>query len=51
MASKPTKTGKSVKHIAGEALKKPASITKKEVQKLAASVEAHIQPRGKKKGK
>ncbi|WP_233863476.1 hypothetical protein [Paraburkholderia adhaesiva] len=47
-----TKTSKPVKHAAGEALRNPSSVTKKQVQKIAASVEAHIQPRGKKaKGK
>jgi hypothetical protein len=51
MATKITKTGKIVKHIAGEALKKPASITKKQVQKIAGSVESHIQPRGRAKGR
>ncbi|WP_145956451.1 hypothetical protein [Burkholderia pseudomallei] len=52
MASKPTKTGKEVKHLAGEGLTKPGKLTKKEVQKISGSVEAHIQPRGKtKKGK
>lgn len=50
MASKPTKTGKEVKHLAGEGLKKPGKLTKKQVQKIAGSVEAHIQPRGKKNG-
>lgn len=51
MATKAIKTGKTVKRIAGEALKKPGSVTKKEIQKLAASVEAHIQPRGRAKGR
>ncbi|MFL9987233.1 hypothetical protein [Paraburkholderia sediminicola] len=51
MASKPTQTSRSVKHAAGEALAKPSSVTKKQVQKIAGSVEAHIQPRGKAKGK
>jgi hypothetical protein len=47
MATKSTKTTKAVKHIAGEGLKKPGKLTKKEVQKIAGSVESHIQPRGK----
>lgn len=49
MATKPEKTSKAVKHAAGEALKKPGSVSKKQVQKIAGSVEAHIQPRGKAK--
>ncbi|WP_155033653.1 hypothetical protein [Burkholderia pseudomallei] len=49
MAKKPIKTSEAVKHAAGEALQKPSSVTKKQLQKLAGSVEAHIQPR--KKGK
>ncbi|QVN21010.1 hypothetical protein [Burkholderia pyrrocinia] len=49
MAKKLTATSKAVKHAAGEALRKPTSVTKKQVQKLAGSVEAHIQPRNKAK--
>lgn len=51
MATKPTKTSKPIKHIAGEGLSKPGKLTKKEVQSLAGSVEAHVQPRKKKNGK
>ncbi|WP_157382396.1 hypothetical protein [Burkholderia ubonensis] len=49
MATKSTKTSNAVKHVAGKALAKPTSVTKKQVQKLAGSVEAHIQPRKKSK--
>jgi hypothetical protein len=49
MAKTPEKTGKTVKHEAGKGLSKPGSLTKKQVQSLAGSVAAHIQPRGKAK--
>jgi hypothetical protein len=42
-------TSRAIKHIAGQGLKAPSTLTTREVQKLAASVEAHIEPRAKKK--
>ena len=40
-------TSRSIKHIEGVGLKTPSKLTTKQVQKLAAaSVEAHIEPRG-----
>ena len=38
-------TSKGIKRIAGVGLKAPSKLTTKQVQKLAASVEAHIEPR------
>lgn len=38
-------TSRQIKHIAGVGLKTPSKLTTKQVQKLAASVEAHIEPR------
>ena len=40
-------TSPTIKHIAGKGLKAPSTLTTKQVQKLAASVEAHIEPRKK----
>lgn len=40
-------TGKSIKHLAGIGLTKPSSLNAAQVRKLAASVQAHIEPRGK----
>jgi hypothetical protein len=50
MAKTPTRppaplTSPKIKHIAGKGLKAPSTLTTKEVQELAASVEAHIEPR------
>lgn len=45
------KTSVEVAHDAGKALKNPASITPKQVQSLAGSVEAHKEPRKTPKGK
>jgi hypothetical protein len=39
------KTGPKPRHIAGVGLKKPEALSRKQVQALAASVEAHIEPR------
>lgn len=39
------RTLRYIKHLAGEALKDPSSVTKREVQELAGSVMAHIEPR------
>jgi hypothetical protein len=41
----------AIRHIAGIGLRTPSKLTTKQVQKISASVEAHIEPRGKKKGK
>jgi hypothetical protein len=49
MAKAPEKTGSKVKAEAGKGLSKPGSLTKKQVQSLAGSVAAHIQPRAKPK--
>ena len=38
-------TSSGIKHIAGIGMKTPSKLTNKQVQKLAASVEAHIEPR------
>ena len=40
-------TADIIKHIAGKALKDPSTVSRSQVQKLAASVLAHIEPRGK----
>jgi hypothetical protein len=42
-------TSPTIKRIAGKGLAAPSTLTTREVQKLAASVEAHIEPRKKKK--
>ncbi|MBI1213787.1 MAG: hypothetical protein GC190_20190 [Alphaproteobacteria bacterium] len=41
------KTSAKVEHAAGKGLRKPNSISDKQIQTLAASVEAHIEPRKK----
>jgi hypothetical protein len=38
-------TSRKIKRIAGIGLKTPSKLTTKQVQGLAASVEAHIEPR------
>ncbi len=38
-------TSRGIKHIAGVGLAIPSKLTTRQVQKLAASVEAHIEPR------
>jgi len=43
-------TSPRIKHLAGKGLRAPSTLTNKQVQELAASVEAHIEPRRKKKG-
>jgi hypothetical protein len=43
----PITSGK-IKSIAGQGLEAPSTLTTKQVQELAASVLAHIEPRGKK---
>jgi len=40
-------TSPKIKHIAGKGLKAPSTLTTRQVQELAASVEAHIEPRKK----
>jgi hypothetical protein len=40
-------TSPKIKHIAGIGLATPTKLTPKQVQELAASVEAHIEPRKK----
>lgn len=53
MPKKPTRptrtpaplTSPKIKHIAGEGLRAPSTLKTKEVQELAASVMAHIEPR------
>lgn len=51
--SKPTTpaplTSPKIKHIAGIGLATPSKLTTKQVRELAASVEAHIEPRRKPK--
>jgi hypothetical protein len=50
MAKKPTKppsTSDKVKHLGGVGMQDPKKLTPKQAQTLAASVESHIQPRGK----
>jgi hypothetical protein len=42
-------TSPAIRHIAGVGLKAPSTLSTKQVQKLAASVEAHIEPRHKKR--
>jgi hypothetical protein len=38
-------TSRTIKHLAGKGLRAPSTLSTKQVQKLAASVEAHIEPR------
>jgi hypothetical protein len=38
-------TSSKVKHLAGIGMRNPSKLSTKQVQKLAASVEAHIEPR------
>ena len=40
-------TSPKIKRIAGQGLKAPSTLTTKQVRELAASVEAHIEPRQK----
>lgn len=40
-------TRKDIKHLAGEGLSRPSSLNAAQVRELAASVMAHIEPRGK----
>jgi len=50
MPKKPASiTSPRIKHLAGKGLKAPSTLTTKQVQELAGSVEAHI-TRKKKKG-
>ncbi len=54
MAKKPARppapiTSTKVKHLAGEGLRRPSQLSTKQVQDLAASVMAHIEPRRYKK--
>lgn len=39
------RTFRYIRHLAGEALKDPGSVTERQVQELAGSVMAHIEPR------
>lgn len=43
-------TSPKIKHLAGEGLQRPSTLTTKQVRELAGSVMAHIEPRGGKKG-
>ena len=43
-------TSPAIRHIAGQGLKAPSTLTTAQVRALAASVEAHIEPRHKPKG-
>lgn len=43
--SKEPNTGRRIKRVAGRGLKNPQKLTTRQVQKLAGSVEAHIEPR------
>lgn len=51
MAKKPMPpsplTSSTIKRLAGKGMSAPSTLNAKEVQKLAASVEAHIEPRKK----
>ena len=40
-------TSPKIRHIAGVGLKAPSTLTTKQIRELAASVEAHIEPRKK----
>jgi hypothetical protein len=57
MTKKPTPrppapiTSQKIKHLAGEGLQRPSTLTAAQVRELAGSVLAHIEPRGGKKGK
>jgi hypothetical protein len=56
MSKKPTRppapiTSPKIKHLAGEGLQRPSTLTTRQVRELAGSVMAHIEPRGGKKGK
>ena len=42
-------TSPKIKRLAGKGLRAPSTLTPKQVQELAASVGAHIEPRKKKK--
>ena len=42
-------TSPKIKHIAGVGMATPSKLSNKQVQELAASVEAHIEPRKKPK--
>ena len=44
-------TSPKIKHIAGIGLRAPSTLTTTQVRELAASVEAHIEPRGPNKPK
>lgn len=55
MSKKPTRppapiTSPKIKHLAGEGLQRPSTLTAEQVRELAGSVLAHIEPRGGKKG-
>ena len=43
--SREPNTGRGIKHLAGRGLKNPQKLTNRQVQQLAGSVEAHIEPR------
>ncbi len=50
MSKKPVRppspiTSTKVKHLAGEGLRRPSQLSTKQVQELAASVMAHVEPR------
>ena len=42
-------TSPRIKHLAGVGMATPSKLTTKQIQELAASVEAHIEPRKHKK--
>lgn len=42
-------TSSTIKALAGKGMRAPSTLTNAQIQKLAASVEAHIEPRGKSK--
>lgn len=42
-------TALGIKRLAGKGLRAPSTLTSKQIQQLAASVEAHIEPRKKPK--
>jgi hypothetical protein len=44
-------TSPRIKHLAGKGLKAPSTLSNKQGQELAASVEAHIEPRRKPKAR
>jgi hypothetical protein len=44
-------TSPAIKRIAGQGLRAPSTLSTKQVQKLAASVQAHIEPRRSNQGK